>query len=342
MYDIFFISDGITSDTNFSNIKERFPLIRKVHSFSEAQQKAFTKFFWVVWQDLLISDTFNFDYSVSEWDTKYIHVFKNKDLYDGVCLFPKTAKVSEREVKFRFFVNKKEVDIQASVPAPFDIIFISYNEPNAETNYSNLLNRYPNAKRVHGVKGIHQAHMQAANIATTHMFWVVDADAKVLDTFTFEYQVPVHNYNSVFVWRSRNPINNLEYGYGGIKLLPKDLTLKLDVQSADMTTSISSKFCAVDAVSNITVFNTDEFNTWKSAFRECVKLSSKIIDGQVSAETEARLDTWCTEDNGSAYGSYAIAGAIAGRNYGQTNAANLAALSLINDFEWLQTQFNLQ
>jgi phosphoribosylpyrophosphate synthetase len=33
-------------------------------------------------------------------------------------------------------------------------------------------------------------------------------------------------------------------------------------------------------VSNITAFNTDPYSTWKSAFRECVKLSSKIIDRQ--------------------------------------------------------------
>lgn len=339
MYDLFFIVDSTTSDTNFTKLKERFPLARKVSSFAEAQRKAFTKFFWVVWQDLSINDSFNFDYEVSEWDKQYIHVFKNKDLYDGVCLFPKAAKVSEREVKYRFFVNKKEVDIVASVPAPFDVVFISYNESNADENYNELLKRIPNAKRVHGVKGIHQAHIKAAELVTTPMFWVVDADAKILDTFNFEHQVPAHNYNSVFVWRSRNPINNLEYGYGGVKLLPKDLTLKLNTSSADMTTSISSKFCAVDQVSNITVFNTDEFNTWKSAFRECVKLSSKVIDGQVSSETEQRLAVWCNENNGAPYGNYAIAGAIAGQKYGQENAANLAALSLINDFDWLKKQF---
>ena len=30
-------------------------------------------------------------------------------------------------------------------------------------------------------------------------------------------------------------------------------------------------------VSNITAFNTDPFNTWRSAFRECTKLASAII-----------------------------------------------------------------
>ena len=43
-------------------------------------------------------------------------------------------------------------------------------------------------------------------------------------------------------------------------------------------TSIRNKFRAMPEVSNTTNFNTSPFETWKSAFRECCKLSSKIID----------------------------------------------------------------
>jgi len=38
----------------------------------------------------------------------------------------------------------------------YDIIFISYNEPNADKNWLALKSRFPMAKRVHGIKGIHQ------------------------------------------------------------------------------------------------------------------------------------------------------------------------------------------
>ena len=44
----------------------------------------------------------------------------------------------------------------------YDIVFISYQEPNADENYDKLKERFPLAKRVHGVKGIHQAHIEAA------------------------------------------------------------------------------------------------------------------------------------------------------------------------------------
>ena len=72
----------------------------------------------------------------------------------------------------------------------FDIIFISYQEPNAEENFKQLQNRFPIAQRVHGVKGIHQAHIEAAKKACTKMFYVVDGDALIEEDFNFDYKVP--------------------------------------------------------------------------------------------------------------------------------------------------------
>jgi hypothetical protein len=141
---------------------------------------------------------------------------------------------------------------------------------------------------------------------------------------------------TVHVWRSKNPVNGLEYGNGGVKLLPRKLTLDMDVNSADMTTSISTKFKIVDEVSNITAFNTDPFNSWKSAFRECCKLASRVIDRQNDNETQIRLDRWCTIGSDLD----AIAGAIAGREYGTTHTGDIDALKKINDFVWLKEKFD--
>lgn len=221
----------------------------------------------------------------------------------------------------------------------FDIIFISYNEPSAQENFNQLKERFPLVKHVNGVKGIHQAHIEAAKRSFFEMFWVVDADAKVLDSFHFDYLPPDHQRDHVHVWRSRNPINGLEYGYGGVKLLPKKLTLNMDLSNPDMTTSISPYFLPMEEVSNITAFNTDPFSTWRSAFRECCKLSSKSIQGQVDVETSARLKTWCALNESAAYGFYAYLGALAGRQYGEQNAGNTPALLKINDFDWLKEQF---
>ncbi len=217
----------------------------------------------------------------------------------------------------------------------YDIIFISYNEPNADRNFENLRKRFPYAHRVHGVKGIHQAHIAAAKKAFTKMFWVVDGDAEILETFNFDYEVSKYDLECVHVWRSKNPVNGLEYGYGGVKLLPKKLTMTMDVSKPDMTTSISPLFKAMPDISNVTAFNTDPFNSFKSGFRECCKLASRTIDRQDNAETDERLKVWCEKTTDV----HAQNGAIMGRDYGIANKDNPAALAKINDFEWLEEIF---
>lgn len=221
----------------------------------------------------------------------------------------------------------------------YDIIFISYNEPSADENFAKLKVRFPYAQRINGIKGIHQAHIAAAKKAFTKMFWVVDADAQILDTFNFDHVVSEYDLENVHVWRSRNPINDLEYGYGGVKLLPKNLTQNMDTSKPDMTTSISSLFKAMPDVSNITAFNVDPFNTWKSAFRECVKLASKTIDRQDDTDTNYRLNIWCTRGIDRQFGREAIQGAVQGKQYGLENKDNIEALKMINDFDWLRERF---
>ena len=213
----------------------------------------------------------------------------------------------------------------------YDIIFISYNELDADNNFNSLKERFPLAKRVHGVKGIHQAHIAAAKKSFTKMFWAVDADAIILNSFNFDHRVSDWDLDVVHVWRSRNPINNLSYGYGGVKLLPKQLTINMDTSTTDMTMNISNKFKAMEEVSNITAFNTDAFSTWRSAFRECCKLT--VINNE---ESLSRLGAWCELNDDAPYGFYAYSGALAGKAYGEKNASNKEALAKINDFTWLE------
>jgi hypothetical protein len=341
MYDIFYI--GQSSDNQYQKLKQRFVTAKCADDIAQAKRKSLTKFLWIVFDDLEICDDFDFSYEVDEWSSKYTHVFKNGNFYDGIALMPKNSHHGKGELKARFYIYKKLIDIVASHPLQkeYDIVFISYAEPNADDNYNALKARFPRAKRVHGVKGIHQAHIEAAKLCDTDMFWIVDGDAQIVDDFNFDYVPEYHNKEAVHVWRSQNPINGLVYGYGGIKLFPTQHTINMDVNKPDMTTSISSKFVAVKEVSNITAFNTDPFNTWKSAFRECCKLSSKVIDRQKEDETNNRLNIWCTKLQGDPlYGEYALKGAKAGAAYGIRNKNNIEALKRINDFTWLEDQFN--
>lgn len=221
----------------------------------------------------------------------------------------------------------------------YDIVFISYNESNAEKNYDLLRKRFPTAKRIDGIKGIHQAHIAAAKLCFTKMFWVVDGDAQIVDDFNFDYQVSDYDLNTVHVWRSINPVNGLQYGYGGVKLLPRRLTINMDTSKPDMTTSISDLFKPVNKVSNITAFNTDPFSSWRSAFRECVKLSSKLIDRQNDRETEERLQAWLHPVPDAFFRHEAKRGAEEGKAYGNKFANSSEDLFKINDFDWLKNKF---
>ena len=303
--------------------------------------------FWMVYSDLNIRDDFNFDFYISHHDSfnrNIHHIFKNNMYYDGLALISKNLRISRKEFEYRFFANKKEHDIQATTPSLYDIVFISYNEPNADENFKKLVEQFPDRviHRVHGIKGIHQAHIMAAKAAETEMFWVVDGDANIIDNFNFDYQIAhydIDGKSTVHVWRSYNPINNLVYGYGGVKLLPTRLTKNMDVYSSDMTTSISNKFKGIEVMSNTTAFNTDPFSAWRSGFRECVKLASKTIHRQKEDETNFRLEAWCTRGADKPFGEYAIAGAIHGKKYGEKYADSPEDLRRINDFDWLEKEF---
>ena len=311
-----------------------------------ALENSDNEMFFMINDDIDVDENFDWNFYISyhnQYERKINHVWKNGEYFDGVVLTTKHKPLSQREIEYRFFAVKKEYEQVASTSKPYDIVFISSNEPNADENYNKLTQRYPHAKRVHGVKGIHQAHIAGAELCETEMFWVVDGDAEILDTFDFDYQIArydVDGRSTVYVWRSYNPVNSLVYGYGGVKLLPTALTRNVDVNSPDMTTSISNNFKAVAEMSNKTAFNTDEFSAWRSGFRECVKLASRAIDRQNEEETEFRLNAWCTKGVDKPFGEYAIAGAILGREYGMRNKDNKQALAKINDFEWLQEQFN--
>ena len=306
--------------------------------------------FWIIWNDVeildnsIFTDYFNVESACNRFSN---HVFKSLhgsvELHTtDVVLFSKTKIISEREYNHKFLLDAEYHDKLLSKAKPYDRVFISYNEPNAEENFIAILSKFPGTLRVDKVTGIHNAHIEAAKLCDTDMFWVIDGDAQLVDNFDFSYVPALHETDIVHVWESVNPINQLTYGYGGVKLLPRKLTLSMDVNSTDMTTSISSKFKAMPVLSNVTAFNTDPYSTWRSAFRECVKLSSKIINGQVSAETEHRLNTWCTTGEDTVYGKYAIAGAISGKHFGELHKNNSDMLKKINDFKWLHDQWMIQ
>ena len=50
--------------------------------------------------------------------------------------------------------------------ADCDVVYLSYDEPNAEKNYADILTKIPWAKRIHGVEGSDASHKA---VSYTHL-----------------------------------------------------------------------------------------------------------------------------------------------------------------------------
>ena len=241
-----------------------------------------------------------------------------------------------------------------------DVFFLSYNEPYADENYELLLEKAPHAKRVNGIKGFTAAHQECARRSLTNNFYVVDSDAILLKDFEFFFTPSKYNTwwgipesECLCLWNSINPINDLTYGHGGVKLLPKQSLLTKNPDTVDFTTGFGLSIKVFDQVSNVTKFNYDEFTTWRSAFRECVKLATNLTNEElrhklnyndeaidkVVEESNQRLKIWTTKGAKRPFGKYAIAGAKQGRDYGLEHADDSEALRVINDLEWMKNEF---
>ena len=103
----------------------------------------------------------------------------------------------------------------------------------------------------------------------------------------------------------------------------------------DFTTGLSNRFKSMPQVSCVTKFNTDAFSTWRSAFRECVKLTLNEDE-----ESKQRLQAWLNTRGKGNYTRSAVKGALEGNRFAEANKNNVTELNKINDYEWLNGQYN--
>ena len=225
----------------------------------------------------------------------------------------------------------------------FDVFMIAYRERNRAAHWERLRGFVPEARLVQGIKGIAAAHCACAELARTPWFFVVDADNWVLDGFDFA--VPFDpDPDEVATWAATNPINGLYYGHGGIKLFPKARFAEAATRDfgIDMSMNLALRNRWLDIRASEHRFNTDPYNTWGTAFRECVKLVLGTTLGgfRPRALARARLETWCTKGAEARFGQWCLAGAREGRLYGRKYCRDDTALQRINDYAWMRALFD--
>ena len=215
-----------------------------------------------------------------------------------------------------------------------DVIFISNGESMAEANWQHLKTICPRARRSDGVTGREAAYKAAALLSTTPWFYAVFAKTEVLNTFAFDYAPDRMQQPKHYIFHSRNPINGLEYGAMNINLYNRQLVLNT-VPGLDFT--LSALHEVVPVCASISRFNTDPWVTWRSAFREVLKLKREVDLG-ADVEIQHRLRVWTTQAQGQ-NAQHCLQGAQdALAYYDQTNG-RLEDLQLSFDWAWLQDYY---
>lgn len=234
----------------------------------------------------------------------------------------------------------------------FDIIFLSYDEPNADLNYADLCNKLPWVKRVHGVKGSDNAHKEAAKLSETDWLVTVDADNIVSnDFFNLDINFDKDADIQVYSWVGKNLVNGLMYGNGGLKLWKKDFILNMKTHEASDTDRAQVDFCWENGYKQFpqcysTVhINGSPFQAWRAGFREGVKMT--LFDGVKVPPHEIkeriwwhnlhRLKQWATIGAHTENGLYAMYGTRLGTWL--TNCTDWNYVE-VRDFEILKNIWN--
>ena len=215
-----------------------------------------------------------------------------------------------------------------------DVIFISNGEPMAEDNWQNLLAICPRAKHSQGIIGREAAYKAAAKLSETPWFFAVFAKTEVLPTFDFTFQPDYLQEPKHYIFHSRNPLNGLEYGAMNINLYNKQLVLDT-VPGIDFT--LSAAHAVVPVCASISRFNTDPWITWRSAFREVLKLRQEVEQG-AGVEIQYRLEVWRTQAKGE-NAEYCLRGAQDADAYYTSVEGNYDKLKLSFDWAWLQDYY---
>ena len=326
MYGLSFLRDYV--DINYHGHETLFhrPIGKTIFKLKDPikaynTEKDFYK--WMVNTDLTDEPLPNF--YPSFWEDEKMYTWgKTKD----IMLVP-----GDRAIK-QFYDIDRSVHFDLEYNArPMDIIFLSYDEPNAEENWKKLKEKHPRAKRSHGVKGRTQAYYAAAAMSDTDYFFAVFPTIDIDDSFDFAFQPDRMKNACHYIFHCKNPVNGLEYGHRAVILYNKHLCLSTIHPSLDFT--LSQPHTVVPQLCGTSHFNTTPEISWRVAFREVIKL----CEMKPTVESRHRLKKWCELGKGD-NALLVQQGALNAVEYYKEHKDDMNALKLSYELEWLKNKFN--
>jgi hypothetical protein len=249
-------------------------------------------------------------------------------------IVPKEAKEYVKKELYDYpYISKADKLIQSK---PLDIVFLSNGEIGADENYEHLLNVTKGLKnrvvRVDGVNGRVAAYHAAALASNTSWMFTVFAKLRINSKFDFTWQPDRLQIPKHYIFYASNPVNGLVYGHQAMIAYNKQITLGNMGKGLDFT--LDSEHEVVELNSGVAKYNTDEFSTWRTSFREVIKL--KLDD---STDSKQRLKIWSTVGEGD-YAQYSVQGAHHAVEYFEQVNGELNKLRLSYDWPWLKEYFN--
>ena len=197
---------------------------------------------------------------------------------------------------------------------------------------SDLANR---VVRVDKVNGRVASQYAAANASNTPWYFLVNAKLKVNSKFDFDWQPDRLQIPKHYIFTATNPVNHLEYGHQAIVANNKNITLNTVATGLDFT--MDGEHEVVNINSGIGVYNTSVWDTWRTSFRETLKLKA-YTEKSTDLEAKFRLSSWLNLGEGE-FGEYSTMAALDACRYYESVNGDLDKLRLSYDWAWLRTHY---
>ena len=224
------------------------------------------------------------------------------------------------------------------VPEQQDIVFISYDEPQAQENWQLLSNKFPRAHHVAGVSGMEKALIAAARVSTTPWYFAVFAKTELADTFNFSFVPNYMQQPKHYIFDCKNMVNGLTYGHMGVVLYNvRYILLDKQYEDLDLDYTLSFPHEVVPELSCLGKFDSTAYHTWRTAFRECAKLCL-YESREPSVETQYRLQIWQSKAQGP-HAEWCLKGAKDGVEFFNETQGDLSLLKQSFRWQWLRDRF---
>ncbi len=267
------------------------------------------------------------------WRDRSVHTFNRAN---SVSLVPReiSAHLKHQIYDYPYVLKQKDWFLGDK---NLDIIYISNGETNADQLYEHLsTSSNQKVKRVQNINGRDNAFKVAAEMSDTEWFFKVPAKLKVNPEFDWSWQPDYLQEPKHYIFYADNPLNGLRYGHMAMVAYNKRLVLATETTDLDFT--LSQPHEVVPISSGTAYYNSDPLMTWRTAFREVIKLIDDVKKTN-SIESQYRLDTWLNEAEGL-NAEWSILGSKDAKEYYEQVDGNYDKLMLTYDWTWLKDYYN--